>query len=490
MNRNNSLKMALIGCGLAGMQAAGAVSLSADGIGQVLLFPYYTTRAGHDTVLSLVNSTTAGKAVRLRFREGRNSRVVLDLNLYLGANMSWSAAVTSDGGGNPVLRSYEAACTAPLLGADPANPAARQRAFSNEAYANHDMAGNSLDRAKEGFFEVIEMGEVNKEFVLSSGENLFDAITYAAITETPASTFTTGLACAAVAAAWETSGSFLASNGQELGPPKGGLHGAAMIINIGDGTTYPFQPVALDAVYSAGHHAAPGSASPSLADADPSSTVLVDGVVTTSAWTQGIDAVSAVLTHTKAYNDYAFSPESAAVATDLVLTFPTKGFYVARESDGEATRAPFTAQFDDRDQTGSPLADGASTGACEPVVDARYARNGEWNTAVTLFQRTTNEVPTMACWSSTIVSVGRVLSSSNTAPPNVDTIGGSSPARNSGRIDVSFGANRELVSVEGRAYVGLPVIGFAARRYISAIGGGVLANYGVNQPHRYETLVR
>jgi hypothetical protein len=71
------------------------VSVNHDGLGQALIYPYYTVRvvptgligsdAAYNSLLSVVNSTASAKAVKVRFLEGKNSREVLDFNLYLSA---------------------------------------------------------------------------------------------------------------------------------------------------------------------------------------------------------------------------------------------------------------------------------------------------------------------------------------------------------------------------------------------------------------------
>src|SRR6188768_4183273 len=78
-----------------------AISLNPDGLGQVLIYPYYTVNKGQDTLLSVVNTTDIGKAVKVRFLEGYNSREVLDFNLYLSPQDVWTARVlpTADGAG-------------------------------------------------------------------------------------------------------------------------------------------------------------------------------------------------------------------------------------------------------------------------------------------------------------------------------------------------------------------------------------------------------
>ena len=96
--KKNSLTTAVVAgiAGVAGFASlANAVDLNPDGIGQVLLYPYYTVNKGQDTNFSVVNTDTAhGKAVKVRFLEGYNSREVLDFNLYLSAADVWTGVIT------------------------------------------------------------------------------------------------------------------------------------------------------------------------------------------------------------------------------------------------------------------------------------------------------------------------------------------------------------------------------------------------------------
>ena len=84
--KKKSLCAALAGIGALGaVGAAQAVNLNPDGLGQVLIYPYYTTRTSpagnvYNSLLSVVNSTASVKAVKVRFLEGKNSREVLDFN--------------------------------------------------------------------------------------------------------------------------------------------------------------------------------------------------------------------------------------------------------------------------------------------------------------------------------------------------------------------------------------------------------------------------
>ena len=472
---------------LAWVSQVQAVSLSQNGRGQVLIHPYYTARGGNDTLFSVANTTAAGKAVRIRFREGRNSRTVLDFNLYLGPDATWTGAVQLDQSGTPVLRTWDDGCTTPQFVASAAT-GATEIPFTNANYANYDRAGSGLDRAREGFFEIIEMGEISRSFTLQTGKNFL------------AAAMTVAGDCAAIANAWGTGGAFLTSGGTELTVPTGGLVGMGMIINVAQGTDYSYDPVALSGVYSTSRHTAPGSASPNLADADPHSLILANDQAYASTWDHGIDAVSAVLMHQTAINEYITSTPTLDATTDLVYTFPPKSFYVVRESDtGQATRAPFAAKFDDMAPIGSDtttgplLADGTSTGACEIGAENRYARSGLQN-----YPYPAGDTPTGkpsfggACWSACVLSLGNVLSSSNLI--NDPPIASTSYYTTFGRIEVSFPpfqfSTRAMVSKEGTKYIGLPMIGFAVQKYINGNLNGVLANYGATFTHKYITLVQ
>ena len=94
------LDFSLALAGILAATGAQAVNVSADGRGDVLLYPYYTTRADgggnpYGTLLSVINGQDVAKAVRVRFLEGRNSREVLSFNLFLSPNASWLAAIVS-----------------------------------------------------------------------------------------------------------------------------------------------------------------------------------------------------------------------------------------------------------------------------------------------------------------------------------------------------------------------------------------------------------
>jgi len=117
MKRNTLTTAVLAGLtGVAGMAGvANAVNVNPDGLGQVLLFPYYTARGGNDTLISITNTTERGKAVKIRFIEALNSREVLDFNIYMSPFDVWTAAVTATADGGAKMVTTDNTCTVPYI---------------------------------------------------------------------------------------------------------------------------------------------------------------------------------------------------------------------------------------------------------------------------------------------------------------------------------------------------------------------------------------
>ena len=102
--QRKSLYAALAGVGALGVTgAADAVNVNPNGLGQALIYPYYTVNSdaagnAYNSLLSVVNTTTSAKAVKVRFLEGKNSREVLDFNLYLSPRDVWAAGIIRSSG--------------------------------------------------------------------------------------------------------------------------------------------------------------------------------------------------------------------------------------------------------------------------------------------------------------------------------------------------------------------------------------------------------
>ena len=130
--------------------------------------------------------------------------------------------------------------------------------FVNFQYSgsNDDGAGNTLDRTKEGYVEIIEMA------TYSSSSTIAAEVTHLSGTPPCGSKLTD------------------ANASNEAFPPTGGLFGGISLINVLSGTDYTEDAVALDNYSTFNIYAASGSISPDLSQAfPPTSQVLAGGNV-------------------------------------------------------------------------------------------------------------------------------------------------------------------------------------------------------------------
>ena len=137
---------------LAGLGAVGAAStaeavhVNPDGMGQVLLYPYYTVRNPKgvaankfDTYVAVTNTTSQVKAVKVRFLEGRRSAEVLDFNLFLSPFDMWTGAVVRTNEG-AMLISNDNSCTLPtnlFAEKDPNSAAAQNQFLTPNVFKNY-----------------------------------------------------------------------------------------------------------------------------------------------------------------------------------------------------------------------------------------------------------------------------------------------------------------------------------------------------------------
>jgi hypothetical protein len=310
MTRRKLLAAALGAVGMAGGDAS-AVRLDGDGVGQALIYPYYTVQSsGTDvwnTYLSVVNRTEDAKALRMRFREGRNGREVAGFNLFLDAHDTWTAAVVSvDGAGTSgaKLLTADVSCSNPVI-------PVQGIVFSTASFtgAQADGLGIFADRTREGYVEIIEMATLT-------------GATAAAVTHNSAGMpANCGLVRATAPLPAAT-----------LKPPAGGLSGTLTLINVNSGMDMGVNAVALSDLATAPFYRNYDDPYPDFnaAEVAPVSYMSADGVSYVLKWSRGVDAVSSVLMSTGVINEYVRDTATAS-QTDWVLTFPTKRFYATDE---------------------------------------------------------------------------------------------------------------------------------------------------------------
>lgn len=361
--RRNKLALAMAtALGGAGLLAAPAqaVNLADDGIGDVLIYQYYTNKlvenpqsAGDrwQTLFHVVNTSDDTVAVKVNFREARNSRDVLDFVLVLSPWDVWTGFVTDDDAGNPILRTNDESCTSPAAITSPTanNPQSKILRFRNTGYTGSRLDGGPTDlaRAREGYVEMLNMGQ---------------AISGSAIDNAAQSKN-----CALIGSAFLPNN--LGATAAQFTPPDNALKGNGYMINFARGQGGGFDPVVL-ANFSETRLVEQTSSFLGLPDLDaanpPISVVRDDtpGVAPRTImdqWTDGADAVSAVLTRNEVHQEWASRIDNTTGlnnSTELVFTFPTKRFYVDSEIDRvpepppeDIALAPFTNLFQPNGQS-------------------------------------------------------------------------------------------------------------------------------------------
>ncbi len=492
--------------GLGAVGTASAVQVNPAGIGQALIYPYYTVRTAgrgaYNTYLSVVNTTVSTKAVKVRFREGKNSKPVLDFNLYLSPFDVWAAAVVPASESDPTagakLITADTSCTTPAYKGNESAFVFSNAAFTNADGTSTDGETTSIDRTSEGHFEIIEMGDVT-------------------------GTITTGLVhrngvpvnCGVLGV--------LTTSDTRVRGASGGLTGSGMLINVNNGTAFSYNAVALDD-FATGVNlwSKPGSTLPDLGSASPRVSVVLtrEGMVT-SDWSNSpvsADPVSAVLMHDNLINEFVLDTATFS-GTDWVMTFPTKYAYVANDvvigqkRVNSAAQRPFQQNF----WTG---------GACDAIVVTPFDREGKGITLdVVVGLPPPPPPPVSLCWAANVMtfensfgvpsdllgSRNRVLAASRrwvsgeviskwgfqNGWANVSFFGVSAyPTAH--RISAPLGASTrlnsrgEIVRDDG-VYFGLPAVGFMVQDFINGnlqVGGtSTLSNYGGLFEHKSTNYV-
>lgn len=355
MNRKNLTAAVLAGlAGAAGIAGtAQAVNLNPDGLGQVLIYPYYTVRDGNTTILSVVNTTDSAKAVKVRFNEGYNSREVLDFNLYLSAYDVWTAslfagAAVSGETGTPTMRTLDSSCTVPYFYGNATffGLTAGEQEFLPYAYTGKNVDGGptTIDRAAEGHFEIIEMGTLTNDSATAKRDGSATAATHV---------LKGGVSlpknCQQLVDNWSVinsvPGMWIEDLDEELRSDKdvernsGGLFGGAAVVNVGNGTFYSYNAKAIQGfdkdVDSDSLHYQPGNIFPNLNSGDQQTATLFFGVPQDTAvalfYDRGVDAVSATFMHEYTMNEFNQNAGLAA-SSEWIVTFPTKNWYVDKDS--------------------------------------------------------------------------------------------------------------------------------------------------------------
>ena len=489
--KRNCVTAAISIC-MAGLAAdASAVNLSSNGLGQVLVYPYYTVNAGQQTLLSVVNTTPVGKAVKVRFLEAYNGRDVLDFNLYLSGYDIWTASVFAlhDGGiesDAAGLFTTDHSCTDPVALTDSGTIATAGGSHGYQRFLDYGYTGffedtgpMSATRTREGHIEMILMANIMPGSPLSADITHVDGM--------PPH-------CTA------------APNAEGYGPPTidpqmgtiggplaaGGLFGSATIVNGAEGTFYGYNADAIDGFSYVSLYTAAGEPLPNLASVNDrnspltaTSHIFSNGEVLTSTFpgataeSRTIDAVSSLFVADAIYNEYVTALDNS-IGTDWILTFPTKRFYVDPLFLTTSTTAlpPFEELFGE-----------ASDGQSCITFDAQVFDREENAIGVTPPPCGFNECPPAPpreiCLETDVITFADASVLGSELPGQLF------PSLGTGMVRLVLSGNGHdlLPASNGNIFHGLPATGFAATKFVNGFvqlpdGGYALANYTAAYQHR------
>jgi hypothetical protein len=336
--------------------------------------------------------------------------------------------------------------------------------FKNFVYASTpaDGGGTTLDRTREGYLEVFEMGDVtNATATAAAKHNTAGVPANCAYFEVNDSTLATALAA-----------------------PSGGLTGGLSLVNVAAGTDYSYDAVAL-ANWHVGtpNYSRAGDVLPRLTNGNvvTSTVFTAAGNVVTATWASSRDAVSASMMRRNVMNEWMLETNTAS-GTDWVVTFPTKFAYTGPVGTGAAI-APFNANF--------------NNGQSCDIFTMNFWNREELTTTTPVIVLPSPE-PSVVVTSNTFCYEANVLTFANsnilgsTNLYNIDTTG----VGRTGWANIGFvqaiqqltpvaSATNGVADAAAQPHRGLPVVGFMVQDFANGNVGGVASNYGGSFVHKY-----
>jgi len=491
-----------------------AVSHSDTGLGDVGLIPYYTVRDQYDTNISVVNtSDTYVVSFKIRFREGSNSRDARDFNVFLSPNDVWTATVSMGDNGVPYIQTADTSCTAPwittnrqtgfvVVGQTAGGQPIKQIDMTTIGYAGGsvfvpDDGPSSIERAQEGYVEVIEMGVALPDpSVLASyavhgptQDCATLAGVYAPVNNEIVVTGS-GIGCEVPVAQIGDTVSGNAAFQAEFCEPLNVLKVASNLIKVDEGVAAGmpvsilsnfYNPTGVDdptAPAPGDLSEDPQSINPNLNSADPAASVqIADGLPITASFfgnqNPGADAVSSLISATDVINEYAVC--GAAVAQNAwVLTFPTKNFYVDVFENPAAPIVPFENPYDN--------------GVSCVTVGYEYFDREEGSPDNPIGEVLPSPPPVVVippnsvCDESLVLNFGTesLLGSQHNYIVELED------GFTSGWMRLNFPFAGTIFDDSGIGFTGLPTIGFSMKTLNNGVVDNALRSYGISSVHAYD----
>lgn len=489
--KRKSLYVAVL-AGLGAIGAAGtasAVHVNPDGLGQVLIYPYFTVRTAataaasgeYNTYVSVTNTTAAYKAVKVRFLEGKNSREVLDFNLFLSPYDVWTGSVEPTATGAHLVTADNSCTTGKIpQGGQP---------FSNAAYsgASADNETTSLDRTREGYIEIIEMGEIPANWPAVAPNDLQTAVKH--VNGVPPCTASVLSAADAAALGGLT-------------PPTGGLLGSASLLNPSTGVDYSYDAVAFNNWSTVAVGSSSSSTFPSIGSGNVvTSDIFAGNQVKGATWAAGggssaaAKAVSAAIMRDNVINEFVLDNITAS-ATDWVVTFPTKRLFVGVDT--------LTAGVRNHTFAANPFNENFGLGGSCDNVGLQITSREEDRPGSGGFSPSVTPNPQL-CWEANVITFNQTGSPLTSAILGSTNVNNMQTSYQNGWLDLSFTQGFNMLTPTAsttnggadapvQSTYGLPVVGFMVQDFVNGNltvnGASVMSSYGGNFVHKYTRKIQ
>lgn len=136
---------------------ATALEITPEGVGHILVVPYFSVQDGNASLLNIVNTDTVnGKAVKLRYRGAANSDDLYDITLLLSPGDVWAANV-SQKDGVATLTSTDNTCTLPI-----------DKDLINVPFSTERVRAKVGEETLEGYIEILNMADIPPRLVTAA----------------------------------------------------------------------------------------------------------------------------------------------------------------------------------------------------------------------------------------------------------------------------------------------------------------------------------
>ncbi len=519
-----SITAALLGLGFAGGAQAittlggtdsTTLAFNPNGTGQILLVPYFSTQGANTTMINITNTTTLGKAVKVRFRGASNSDDIFDFQVFMSPQDVWTASISQGADGKSKLSAGgDVSCTKP-------EKAKVEGSFVTDRLDQTLSAAALAANTREGYVEILNMADIPNSTDTKS-------LSYA-ITHKDGKAPCTGDAWAAIDTNLANVAAYAAAG---MTPPTEGLMANWTILNLDNATTFGGAATALktDGIYGnlvyfpqKDISLSDASLTANLYTADP---LLVggtryknsDGTATafnatiamalydlpdlstpytatgfagsTAPVVQAWNLTGAIAT-TSIRNEY-LTGSGIAAATDWVFSMPTRRYSVGLDyTSGDAVYntgldGVFFAAKTGVNAAGNVLVDGRQVCVTNVTPKAYDREEGTpSSSSVTVISPSTPTKPTSFCGEAAVLSV-------NTPTPTVSSVVGATVAIKGLLANAGAYANGWFnLSTPGLSHsyssgpIGLPILGSA---FVSGTGtnaAGKTFVLGAAWEHRY-----